>query len=453
MGYTVLYIAFGVVALWLLAEVLLQHKARLRWRLLAFTGFLGVAAGVAASQVILIVVGALAFGTGQTFVTLSHRRGFSTGWALGGKPGSSRRRRGTAADGPGADPDADLGAGPVGPPGAADPFAEPAAGQDLGATATFEAVDASGTSDGFDGFDTSGSSGSSDAFDAFDDGTRQTAATTAATAAYDAGYEGAYGGGYEGGHQDSYADQAPYGAQDSYGERYDASGGTTYDGAAYDGAPDGAPETDAPVYSPTPLPDDTGEYGVYAGRSSHAGDPYGNGTSGYGADAPGTGWPAAPDDDVFANGAPAHDPSYAAGYAAPDTAGQPSHDPSYAPYPADPYAPQPDYGTDPYRAQQQPGAPLNGYPQSGYGQTAYQQPQYGTDGYPQDPYQQQQQQQPYGYDAAPQDGTWTADPYAAQQQHIPQQGTPAPAPDEQPPDDPYGQQPHQQYESYQGYGY
>ncbi|MET7317817.1 hypothetical protein ABZX83_21070, partial [Streptomyces thermoviolaceus] len=31
MGWAVLYIAFGVVALWLLGEVLLQYKARLRW--------------------------------------------------------------------------------------------------------------------------------------------------------------------------------------------------------------------------------------------------------------------------------------------------------------------------------------------------------------------------------------------------------------------------------------
>ena len=46
MGWTVLYIAFGIVALWLLGEVLLQYKARLRWRLLAFGGFLGVVLGV-----------------------------------------------------------------------------------------------------------------------------------------------------------------------------------------------------------------------------------------------------------------------------------------------------------------------------------------------------------------------------------------------------------------------
>ncbi|SFF20433.1 hypothetical protein SAMN05216251_109261 [Actinacidiphila alni] len=93
MGYSVLYLAFGIVALWLLGEVLLQYKARLRWRLLAFAGFLGVVVGVYQRDVIIIVLGALAFGTGQSFVTLSYKRGFSTGWALGGRPGSSRRRK------------------------------------------------------------------------------------------------------------------------------------------------------------------------------------------------------------------------------------------------------------------------------------------------------------------------------------------------------------------------
>lgn len=96
MGYSVLYIAFGIVALWLLGEVLLQYKARLRWRLLAFSGFLGVVGGVYLREVIVIVLGALAFGAGQSFVTLSYKRGFSTGWAVGGRPGSSRRRRGSA---------------------------------------------------------------------------------------------------------------------------------------------------------------------------------------------------------------------------------------------------------------------------------------------------------------------------------------------------------------------
>ncbi|MFF5424273.1 MULTISPECIES: hypothetical protein [unclassified Streptomyces] len=93
MGWTVLYIAFGVVALWLLGEVLLQYKARLRWRLLAFAGFLGVVVGVLLPSVPVIVLGALAFAVGQTYVTLSFRRGFSTGWAIGGNPGASRRRR------------------------------------------------------------------------------------------------------------------------------------------------------------------------------------------------------------------------------------------------------------------------------------------------------------------------------------------------------------------------
>lgn len=98
MGWTVLYIAFGVVALWLLGEVLLQYKARLRWRLLAFGGFVGVVIGVLLSSVVVIGLGAIAFAIGQTYVTLSFRRGFSTGWAIGGSPGASRRRRADSTD-------------------------------------------------------------------------------------------------------------------------------------------------------------------------------------------------------------------------------------------------------------------------------------------------------------------------------------------------------------------
>lgn len=97
MGWTVLYILFGIVALWLLGEVLLQYKARLRWRILAFSGFSCVVLGVVVSSVPVIGAGIAAFAVGQTFVTLSYRRGFSTGWALGGVPGTSRRRRETAA--------------------------------------------------------------------------------------------------------------------------------------------------------------------------------------------------------------------------------------------------------------------------------------------------------------------------------------------------------------------
>ncbi|TLS41346.1 hypothetical protein FE633_37035 [Streptomyces montanus] len=98
MGWTVLYIAFGIVALWLLGEVLLQYKARLRWRLLAFAGFLGVVIGVLIPSVVVIGLGAAAFAVGQTYVTLSFRSGFASGWAVAGRPGKgpspSKRRRG-----------------------------------------------------------------------------------------------------------------------------------------------------------------------------------------------------------------------------------------------------------------------------------------------------------------------------------------------------------------------
>jgi hypothetical protein len=99
MGWTVLYIAFGVVALWLLGEVLLQYKARLRWRLLAFVGFLGVVLGVLIPSVLVIALGAIAFAVGQTYVTLSFRRGFAAGWAVSrpaADSGGSKRRRGGA---------------------------------------------------------------------------------------------------------------------------------------------------------------------------------------------------------------------------------------------------------------------------------------------------------------------------------------------------------------------
>ncbi|MEU9606704.1 hypothetical protein [Streptomyces sp. NPDC048057] len=100
MGLTVLYIAFGIVALWLLGEVLLQYKARLRWRILAFGGFLTVVLGMLVASRVVIALGAVTFAVGQTYVTLSFRRGFSTGWALGGRPGASRRRKAGAKDAP-----------------------------------------------------------------------------------------------------------------------------------------------------------------------------------------------------------------------------------------------------------------------------------------------------------------------------------------------------------------
>lgn len=104
MGLTVLYLAFGIVALWLLGEVLLQYKARLRFRLLAFVGFLGVVLGVLMHSVVVIGLGAAAFTVGQTYVTLSFRQGFAQGWAINGpgvegKAGKlSKRRRGEPED-------------------------------------------------------------------------------------------------------------------------------------------------------------------------------------------------------------------------------------------------------------------------------------------------------------------------------------------------------------------
>jgi hypothetical protein len=54
---------------------------------------MGVVLGVLIPSVFVIALGAIAFAVGQAFVTLSFRRGFSTGWALGGSPGASRRRK------------------------------------------------------------------------------------------------------------------------------------------------------------------------------------------------------------------------------------------------------------------------------------------------------------------------------------------------------------------------
>ncbi|MFD3535774.1 hypothetical protein [Streptomyces sp. NPDC058664] len=274
MGWTVLYIAFGVVALWLLGEVLLQYKARLRWRVLAFCGFLGVVAGVLLSLVAVIIAGAVAFAVGQTYVTLSFRRGFSTGWAIGGNPGASRRRR-------------------AGAPEQAGP--------------TLEVTELS--------------------------------------------YEG----------QDAYAGQGTaYADQD----------------AAYAGRGDAgeqhAAETTA-VYEPLPMPDDTGQYGVYdTGRDQGHGagqDPAHTGyETGYG-----TGYdpyaPAHEQQPAYDYGAAGQQQyaAYSDPYIGPGTDGQ-----QYGSYYGDPYAPSYTYDTPPggvwvpqqrdteqapQPPQQQPGAP------------------------------------------------------------------------------------------------
>ncbi|AWZ03702.1 hypothetical protein DRB96_29740 [Streptomyces sp. ICC1] len=128
MGMTVLYIAFGFVALWLLAEVLMQYKARLRWRLLAFAGFVCVVAGVVLPSVLVIGAGAVAFAIGQTLVTLSFRKGFVAGWALRrDKPAAAapQNRRRRAAGGPRKEPALQVTALEYGPETAADGDGDP----------------------------------------------------------------------------------------------------------------------------------------------------------------------------------------------------------------------------------------------------------------------------------------------------------------------------------------
>src|ERR1044072_6846279 len=102
MGWTVLYIAFGVVALWVLGEVLLQYKARLRWRLLAFVGFLGVVVGVLIPSVVVIAIGAVAFAVGQTDVPPSclRRAGGGGGARAAARGGPGRARGGGRGPGP-----------------------------------------------------------------------------------------------------------------------------------------------------------------------------------------------------------------------------------------------------------------------------------------------------------------------------------------------------------------
>ncbi|MGW6417918.1 hypothetical protein [Streptomyces sp. NPDC055055] len=279
MGWTVLYIAFGVVALWLLGEVLLQYKARLRWRVLAFCGFLGVVLGVLLPSVAVIVAGAVAFAVGQTYVTLSFRRGFSTGWAIGGNPGASRRRRSGA---------------PV------------QAGPTLEVTELSYGDDATGFTDG--------------------DDTGASRPTDIGTAA---------------------------------------------------------------VYEPEPLPEDTGQYGVYdAGQAAGAGHPAGYDSYASGYDQTGYGQTGY---DPSAYGVPGYEqqPAYDYGAAAGQQQYAPYSDPyigpgtdgqQYAPYYTDPYAPSYTYDTPPggvWVPQQRDTEP--------------------------DPHQQPQAPGPYGYEPHPDD--------------------------------------------------
>jgi hypothetical protein len=223
MGWTVLYIAFGIVALWLLGEVLLQYKARLRWRLLAFVGFLGVVVGVLMPSVVVIAVGAVAFAVGQTYVTLSFRRGFAEGWAVRRRGAAGRKRRG-------GDPDHQ----DPGPEDSGPETAEPDRQGDAG----YAPDDEQGQDGGY-------------------------------------GPEGGYGQEAAGYHQDSgYHQDGGYGHQDGgYGQEtgyhqdgvpHGHEGDQDRDGvfAAAHVTESTAAETTT-VYEPQPLPEDTGSYGIY----------------------------------------------------------------------------------------------------------------------------------------------------------------------------------------------
>ncbi|MGW6914048.1 hypothetical protein ACWGB8_09530 [Kitasatospora sp. NPDC054939] len=87
-GYLLLYAALAAVALWLIAELLLQNRAPLHWRGVALGGFLGVVAGMKLGSVVVIGAGAALFALGQVFVTLSVKRGHTGGWSLRGADGA-----------------------------------------------------------------------------------------------------------------------------------------------------------------------------------------------------------------------------------------------------------------------------------------------------------------------------------------------------------------------------
>ena len=83
-----LYAAFALVALWLLGELLLQHRAAPHWRVLALVGFLVLVAGVAQGSLPLIGGGVVAFGAGQYLVTRSVKTGAGSHWSLRSQDGS-----------------------------------------------------------------------------------------------------------------------------------------------------------------------------------------------------------------------------------------------------------------------------------------------------------------------------------------------------------------------------
>ncbi|WP_067226277.1 hypothetical protein [Streptomyces sp. NBRC 109706] len=251
MGWTVLYIAFGFVALWLLGEVLLQYKARLRWRLVAFFGFLGVVVGVLIPSVPVIALGAVAFATGQTFVTLSFRRGFSTGWALGGKPGTSRRRRAPREDEQpvGDEPAAEHGAPPFPPPPPPAPAEAPDGAEPAHAGAEFGGSEYGGSEYGSSEYGGSEVGGEIYGGQPYAQSYQESYQEPAAETGYGEPYPGAYQENYAA--ATGYADQGQYpaGGTDGYGYQTGWDGSNEYAAQADQlGQPTGFGGTETPGY-------------------------------------------------------------------------------------------------------------------------------------------------------------------------------------------------------------
>ncbi|KIF74077.1 hypothetical protein QR77_08915 [Streptomyces sp. 150FB] len=296
MGWTVLYIAFGIVALWLLGEVLLQYKARLRWRALAFTGFLGVVLGVLMPNIIVIVLGAIAFAAGQTFVTLSFRRGFSTGWALGGSPGESRRRKGAprpAAQEPSlevSDLEYEQGQSDQHQPGQSEPFQPPEESASVYAPEPLP--------------DETGQYG------VYSDAAYAASRAGAAPQPNQPGEYGGYGAypGYDQpADQGAYATQEPYAGQDAYAAQTAYAGQDPYAAQQYDY---GNNQQQYAAYSDPYIGSTTGgqQYGGYdnyGGQQQYA-DPYpGQAGQEYGDTPPGGVWvPQQREGDPAASGTP-----------------------------------------------------------------------------------------------------------------------------------------------------
>lgn len=345
-GFAVLYLAFAAVALWLLAELLLQHRAPVRWRALALAGFLLMAGGVVARNVPVIAVGTLGFGAGQYLVTRAvsaARRGEGAEhWAL---------RRGAAPE-----PD-DL--PEQQPPAAGGQEAQPEA-------APADAPSAAGAA-------------------------QARAAGPQEPAGYDYYAQGQGQGQGQGAGQSQGQDYAGAGYPAPQAQRYGADPGS---GGWYAGDPSAAP-----VYAPQPMPEDPDTYGSYL-QQPYAQEPYpqqpyaqpgyppgpaGEGQGGY----PQAGYPAA-------------DPYGGYGYD-PQTGAYQGYGEGYGAGPAGPGAAtgyQPQMYDDPY--QQQAAAAAYGYAAAQQGQTpaqgtpyqdpyaadpyaagegAYQQPPAGTPGY------------------------------------------------------------------------